>query len=150
MDYFLKRNKTTLLFVFCCTFFGVIAGLFYTYDNGYDYIKKYFYLLSGLSSLISGYFVWFLIVSRVKIFTYKRGMIAGFVSVIFAHWLTFLMIFIIAMVDYGLVKFPLEGVFLTIPLTIISFFLCGWVTIPSGMLFGVLVIFLTNKTKKME
>ncbi|RQH05650.1 hypothetical protein [Paraburkholderia dinghuensis] len=152
-----KSVKQSLSMGLLCLPFGVMGGLVFGLRPGssqdLDVSEIAFALVAAVSSLVSGMLTWFLMVIRRRHLKVWRGMLAGAVAVIFAHWLTLELMLIASNLSRVVGKgdphrmFSIfELTFGNIGLTVLSLLVVGWwLTIPIGSILGGLLILLQRR-----
>lgn len=148
--------KQSVIISIIYSLIGISVGLYISHlssAEGYDY----FPIFSGLSSFIVTFLIWKYIVLRREQTTLFAGGFAGFIIVLLSHHLT---LYFLTVVIYIQIKFfnfpmsvggepidPIQGIYLIYPMTIFSYILPGYITIPLGTIIGCIYIKLQNRSK---
>lgn len=128
-----------------CSIIGLIVGLVIAFTAVGDY--KTFPIYSTLAAFSISYVVWNLFVERKGNYNITRGIILGVLIVVLSHHLTFYFVIISENIKYWILDFKnLNGQepsmnpfirFFAVSLgTLISLFVCGWITLPLGAFLG--------------
>ncbi|EMN44214.1 hypothetical protein [Leptospira weilii] len=128
-----------------CSIIGLVVGLVITFTAVGDY--KTFPIYSTLAAFSTSYVVWNLFVERKENYNVIRGIILGVLIVALSHHLTFYFVIISENIEYWILDFkslneqeppmnPFIGFFAVSLGTLISLFVCGWITLPLGAFLG--------------
>jgi hypothetical protein len=149
-----KSVKQSLTMGLLCLPFGVVGGLLFGLRPGRDIDPSgvAFAAAAPVASLVSGTLIWLLMVIRRRRVKVWRGVLAGAVAVIFAHWLTLEMTFLACnawiVVGDGDPRRMMGVGELTIGMigsAVLTLFVVGWITIPIGCTLGGVLIVLQRR-----
>lgn len=128
-----------------CGLFGAFMGFAITVESEGEGFEM-FWMCSGLASLLMGTFLWWLCVGRRDVPRVRRGALAGGLSAIGAHYLTFYFLILWQNILYwtkGTTSSlgeapidPIQGLWGAVTFTVFSYFIVGWFTIPFGATMG--------------
>ncbi|WP_078129822.1 hypothetical protein [Leptospira alexanderi] len=134
----------SLTMALACSIIGLVVGLVIAFTAVGDY--KTFPIYSTLAAFSTSYVVWNLFVERKENYNVIRGIILGILIVVLSHHLTFYFVIISENIKYWILDFksltnktpmnPFIGFFAVSLGTLISLFVCGWITVPIGALLG--------------
>nr|WP_235596198.1 hypothetical protein [Leptospira weilii] len=128
-----------------CSIIGLVVSLVIVFTAVGDY--KTFPIYSTLAAFSTSYVVWNLFVERKENYNVTRGIILGVLIVVLSHHLTFYFVIISENIKYWILDFkslneqeppmnPFIEFFAVSLGTLISLFVCGWITLPLGAFLG--------------
>lgn len=114
---------------------------------------KQLYLAAPVAAFVTGTFFWWLLVSKAKTTTLKRGFWVGALIGLVSHLIAWYLLtfYLVVLNDMDVSKLTLTQMFL---LALINAFTSivsvGWITIPGGGLIGLVLAYLQRKGLKTE
>ncbi|WP_061298266.1 hypothetical protein [Leptospira borgpetersenii] len=135
----------SLTMALACSIIGLIVGLVITFTASWD--DKRFPIFSTLAAFSTSYAIWNRFVEKQENYNVTRGIILGVLIVVISHHLTFYFVIIYGNIEYYILNFkslngeeppmnPFIGFFVVSLGTLISLFVCGWITLPLGAFLG--------------
>ena len=139
-------RKESLPFALMAASLGLGVGLLIQKIAIGDYSG--FFYFSATSAFVSSYVIWYFLMEKGHHRSLIRGMVAGMINVIVAHYLCFYFFLLKANIEYWVFGMeihplggppidPLLGIEASALYATISYLLIGWLTIPAGTLLGV-------------
>lgn len=143
----LKRDSfvRSICFGFCTCTIGLIVGVFIRVSAIGDYSEFPYHATSA--SFLAPTLSWLLIVEKGKNYSKKRGITAGVIGIIIAHYLCWYSLLVVSNIQYHMFGMkigslggppidPLSGLIAVLLYTVISYLVVGWITIPAGAFVG--------------
>lgn len=138
--------RSIVMGMLCCPV-GLLVGYFImrgAIGDGWQTFRYY----SGAAAFVAPASLWWLLVEKNQAYGIVRGLLAGAVSALFSHYIAWYLQIIVSNISYWLLIptgrdslgeapiDPLNGLWGALVLSLWSWFLVGWVTIPIGAIIG--------------
>jgi hypothetical protein len=138
--------------VFCMSAFIFLLIVFQTFqiDRAGGGLKPLYYA-APIAAFLTGTFLWWLLVSKVKTITLRRGFLVGALIALVSHSVAWYLLtfYLVAANALGVSKLTFPKMLgLALINTFTSIVSVGWITVPGGGLIGIILTYLQGRGLK--